>query len=329
MKKESKSVSKRIGMLALAGLASLVIGGCASSPKDIPTKEIKPKTELIAPAPVNPTMGMIYLEGKSLNDYFKDFNDLSPEQQETSVKALNNLSAWETVLLSRYVPIDGTLGKLSSFYSTDYKGYLESILSASVLDPTALGGTAEKGLGQLSSTSEKWARGLYNNKKLAYKFPGQEITGDLSDPYTNLVLSSILFRKAAEEKVKDLDALTSLYSNGFKGVTAEDGLYTANETGLNAVNRAKTFESIADKMMIFSWVSMNRPDLIRYIDNPDLKSIMEANKDSYDANKPAYEGMIGFLKSTSTNKKYSAETKKIFENEATNIPKWIKNLHNK
>jgi hypothetical protein len=326
MKPKTRFLMKKGKVLAFAGLASLVIS-CSSSPKNIQ----KPQLNIakVDAAAENAVMGQVFLQGKSLDDYFNEFNSLSPEQQEYSVKSLNNLSAWDTILLSRYIPIDGILGKLSSFYSTDYKEHLQSLFAASVLDPIAVGPTGDKGLGQLSQSSEKWARELYNNKKLGYKFSGQEITKDSSDPYTNLVLSSILFRKAAEEKILDLDSLAALYSKGFKGVSQDkDGLYATNEFGLSIVNRLKTFDSIADKMILFSWVSMNRPELIKYIDNPNLKMVMWANKDSYDA-KPAYEDMISFLNSTSTDKKYSDENRKMFKNETINISKWIKNLYGK
>jgi len=322
MKQKLESIMKKGKIIALAGLASLAIG-CGSLPPQNTTPEL---TNAVAE---KGSMGSVFLTGKSLDDRFKEFNDLSGEQQDYLVKGLNNLSPWENVLLARYAPIDGILKRLSSFYSTDYKEFLQTILAQSILDPTAVGLTGDKGLGGLSQSSEKWARDLYNDKKLGYKFPGAEITNNTFDPSTNLILSSILLRKAAEEKVSDLDALCSLYGNGFKGVKLnENGLYATNDFGLNVVNRAKTFDSTADKLMAFSWISMNHPELSKNIEDTNLKRLVEVNKGTYDG-KVAYEDMINFLNSISTNKKYSEENRKMFRDETINISNWLKNLYGK
>jgi len=332
MNKKLEAITKIGRRIVVAGLASLAIG-CASQPQNIETpQDVKPKAEVSVPVTQKaiPTIPMspVYLAGKTLDERFKEVNGLSSDQQINLAKNLNNLSVWETVLLSRYAPIDGILRKVSSFYSTDYKKYLEAILSGSILDPTAVGLTGDKGFGQITPSSEKWARDLYNDKTLGYKFPGAGITSNTLDPYTNLVLSSILFRKAAEEKVADTDAIYSLYSQGFRGVSPnKDGLYATNNLGTDVVNRAKTFDAIADKLMAFSWVSMNRPDLSKYIEDKDLRKVAENNNDTYDG-KVAYEGMIGFLNSISTNKdKYSEENGKMFKDETANISNWLKNLY--
>jgi hypothetical protein len=332
MNKKLEAIIKRGRVIALAGLASLAIG-CASVEPNIETPQnVKPKAEVSVPVtekaiPIIP-MSPVYLAGKTLNERFKEVNGLSSEQQVNLAKNLNNLSVWETVLLSRYAPIDGILRKLSSFYSTDYKKYLQAILSGSILDPMAVGLTGDKGFGQITPSSEKWARDLYSDKTLGYKFPGAEITNNTLDPYTNLVLSSILFRKAAEEKIADLDAVYALYNQGFRGVSPDkDGLYATNNLASDVVNRAKTFDSIADDLMVFSWVSMNRPDLSKYIEDKDLRKVAENNNDTYDG-KVAYEGMIGFLNSISTNKdKYSNENRKMFKDETANVSSWLKNLY--
>jgi hypothetical protein len=315
VKQKLESIIKKGKILALAGIASLAIG-CASMPVE------QPKPVII---PVSTVMNPIFLTGKTLDDRFKEFDKLNSQQQVYLAKSLNNLSVWELVLLSRYVPLDGMIKELSSFYSTDYKGYLQAILSESNFDPIAVGLTGDKGLGQITPSSEEWARDLYY--RFGYKFPGPEITNNVLDPYTNLVLSSIICRKAAEEKVSDLNALYSLYSKGFKGVNKNtDDFYVTNDFGLNVVNRAKRFDSIADKMMVFSWMSMERPELAKYIEDKNLRKVVEANNAAYDA-KNAYKGMVNFLKSMSTNKKYSKENQKIFKNEAANISAWLKKLY--
>jgi hypothetical protein len=304
MNQKLESIIKKGRVIALAGAAALAIG-CATVPSE------------------PPAMGQMYLTGRTMDD---KFSGLSTEKQNALVKSLNNLAPWENVLLARYVPIDGLLKELSSFYSNDYKEFLQTILAQSTLDPTAVGPTGSKGFGQLAASSEKWARDLYHNRRLAYKFPGQAITNNSSDIYTNLVLSSILFRKAAEEKVLDLDALCSLYGNGFNGVTLKDGTYRANETGTNMVSRVKSFDSIADKLMAFSWISMNHPELSKDIEDANLKKILEANSGAYDS-RAAYEGMIEFLNGISTNKKYLETDQKMFRNEAINISDWVKSLY--
>jgi len=325
MKQKLEAIMKRGKLLALTGIAALAIG-CATVEENIETPS---KTEINVPVtekaiPMNP----VYLTGKTLDDRFKEYNKLGSEQQANLAKGLNNLSLWDTILLSRYIPVDGTLKNLSSFYSTDYKEYLQSVLSASILDPMTIGGEG-KGLGQLTPQSEKWARELYNDKTLGYKFPGQEITNNTLDPYTNLVLSSILFRKAAEEKVLDLDALYSVYSQGFRAVSPnKDGIYATNNLGTDALKRKKTFEPIADKMIAFSWVS-SKPELSKYLEDDNLKKIALANNDKYDG-KPAYEDMIKFLDSISSNKdKYTDENRKMFKDETANISNWLKNLYGK
>jgi hypothetical protein len=332
MRQDLKSIIRKGEITALAGLLSLAVG-CASAPKPQQKaeqpKDTKPKAELIIPAPERAPMNPLFIAGKSLDDYFKEFSQLNPDQKVVLAKSLNNLSVWETVLLSRYVPIDSTLRGLSSFYSTDYKGYLQNLLSVSGLNPTIVGQTGDKGLGQLSTFSENWARSLYFNKKLGYKFTGLEITDNPFDINTNLILSSILFRKDAEEKVVDLDAVYALYSYGLKGVKLnKDNLYVANETGLNAVNRAELFDSIADNLMIFSWISMENPDLKKYIDDSNLRKVIENNNNNSYEGKAAYEGMINFLNAISTNsKKYSDENSKMFRTEANNIFLWTKMLY--
>jgi hypothetical protein len=301
---EKKSVIQRGKMIALAAVAATAIG-CAT----VPT----------VPTPMSPT----YLTGKSIDDKFAN---LTTEQQDAFVKTMNNLGPWDNVLLARYAPIDGMLRDLSSFYSIDYKGFLETILAQSGLDPTA-GPKGIQGFGQITSESEKWARDLFNNKRLSYNIPGQKLANNASDPYTNLVLSSILFRKAEEEKVLDLDAVLALYSNGFNGVSKnENGLYSSNATGADMVKRAKSFDAIADKLMIFSWISQNHPELAKNIEDANLRKIIEANNGTYDG-KVAYEGMIEFLNGISTNKKYIESDQKMFRNEATSIAGWIKNYY--
>jgi hypothetical protein len=321
MKQKFDSVRRKGRIVVLAGLASLMMNCASSQPKTFPQKPVEASNS------VNLVMNPVFFSGKSLKDYFKQFNSLSPDQQENAAKSLNNLSIWETILLARYVPIDGTLGNLSSFYTTDYKAQLDFILSTS-LDPRTTGLGGDKGLGQLSLSSEKWARDLYNNKKLRYEFPGAKITANSFDPYTNLVLSSILFRKASEEKVLDLDALMSVYNQGFGGVTLDkDGFYVVNDLGAKVANRIKAFDSIADKLILFSWVSMNRPDLNRFIEDPSLRNVIDANNEAYEG-KSAYEGMISFLNSTSANtRKYSDENRKMFKNEIANMSSWIKILY--
>ncbi len=300
-------------------------GDKAENPKAYSNeKDLKPEMK-----PVKffePEMKPVFLHGKSLDDYFKEFDELIPEQQEYLAKSLNNLSVWDFILLSRYVPIDGILKELSSFYSTDYKWHLQSLFSESILNPMTIGPTDDKGLGQITHSSEKWARELYNRK--GYKFPGPEINHNLFDPYTNLVLSSIIFRKATEKKVSDFDAAYSLYTNGNKGVIRDkNGFYVINLLGLEDVNRAKKFDYITDRLILFSWISMKRPDLGKHIKDNHLRKVIETNNSEYDA-KIAYEGMIDFLNSISDNKKYSEENLEIFRIETINISTWLKNLYN-
>jgi len=295
-------------------ITSLLGKNKTESPKTYPDKKIILKK-----------MNPVFLHGKCLDDYFREFDEMIPEQQEYLAKTLNSMSVWDIVLLSRYAPIDGILRSLSSFYSTDYKWHLQCLFSESVLDPTAVGPTNDKGLGQVTPESEKWARGLY---KKGYKFPGQEITNNIFDPYTNLVLSSIIYRKSAEEKVLDLDALYSLYTNGFKGVERnKDGFYAINEFGLGDVERAKRFDYLTDKLIIFSWLSMERSDLGEYIEDEDIRKLIETNNSSYDF-KIAYSGMINLLNSESNKEKYSEENADIFRTETLRILTWLKELYN-
>jgi hypothetical protein len=272
-----------------------------------------------------PPMSPLFLHGKSLDDHFRELDELNPQQQEYLAKSLNHLSAWELVLLSRYVPVDGILRELSSFYSIDYKWHVQSLLSESILDPMKIGPTDDRGLGQITPSSEKWARDLYN--MFGYKFPGPKITNSILDPYTNLVLSAIIFRKDSEEKVLDFEALYSLYSNGFKGVKKnKEGFYVTNDFGIEDVNRAEKFSPIADKLITFSWMSMEKPELAKYIEDKNLRKVVEANNSAYDAG-VAYEDMIDFLKSMSANKKYSKKDIEVFKSEITSASTWLKDLY--
>jgi hypothetical protein len=335
MNQKLESVIKGGRLIALAGIASLALS-CGSSPATQPAQKEPQKVEQSAkPAVAVPVdvMNPVFLPGKSLDDYFKSFNQMNSEQQIALAKTLNNLPLWDTILLARYAPIDGTLKDLSSFYSTDYKGFLELILSRSALNPTSIGG-----FGGISPSAEGWARNLYNNKKLAYKFPGQEIGDNISDPQTSLTLSSILFRKASEEKVADLNAVFALYSDGFKGVkpnkegilATKDNPYVANEFGLSTAERVRLFDAIADELITFSWVSMNNLDLKKYIEDPALRKVVEANSSASYEGREAYDGVIDFLNAISMNsKKYSEDNKKMFRAETANMFLWEKILYNK
>ncbi len=314
-----ESIIKKGKQIALAGVTSLAILGCTT----VPPKKAETKPEAVSLA-AEATMSPAYLKGKSLNDHFREFDKLNPGQQEDLAKSMNNLSAWDLVLLSRYVPVDGMMGKLSSFYLTDYKGFLQTALAESGLDMATLSMSNSKGIGQLSKEGEEWARTLYGK---GYKFPGQAISNDSFDPYTNLVLSSILFRKGSEEKVSDLDAVCALYNNGFKGVSLnkEGTLYEANEFGAEFVNRVKAFDVISNEMIAFSWLS-NRKDLLKNIEDVNLRKVAEMNTNIYDG-KIAYEGMINFLNYMASNKKYSDETKAMFKHEADNITNRVRNIY--
>jgi len=273
-----------------------------------------------------PKMNPLFLHGKSLDDYFREFDGMIPEQQEYFAKSLNSLSVWDIVLLSRYTPIDGILRSLSSFYSTDYKWHLQGLLSESTLDPMKIGPTEDRGCGQLTPESEKWARELYS--KSGYKFPGQEIGKNIFDPYTNLVLSSIIFRKDAEERILSWADAYSLYSNGFKGVERnKEGIYVTNAFGLEDVERAKRFDYLTDRLIIFSWLGMERNDLGKYIEDESIRKVIGANNSKYDA-RIAYEGMIDFLNSEISRRKYSEKDMEVFKGEIINISNWLKELYN-
>lgn len=325
MGKRLESMLKKGKMIALAGIAATAIG-CSSAPHQAAVatqQENNTSQETTAAATANK-----YLAGKTLDSYFKEFDAMGPSQQEAMAKSINEMSAWDIVLLSRYIPLDGMLKGLSSHYSTDYKWYLQSLLSESGLDPTVIGGGIDKGLGQISPSSEKWARELYNDKSQNYRFPGPEIKSNILDPYTNLVLSSIIFRKDAEEKVSDLESLYALYTRGFDGVSLNDkGYYETNSAGKKSVERAKTFDSVADKMIIFSWISMDKPQLGRYIEDVNLQRAVRMNNSKYDE-ESAYRGMIGMLNSEASNReKYSDDTQKIFRDESTKMANWVNKLY--
>ena len=130
------------------------------------------------------------------------------------------------------------------------------------------------------------------------------------------------------EQVKDLESLYALYTQGYDGVSKKDGYYIANASGTDSVNKTrKDFDSVSDKMAIFSWISLDNPEMAKYVKDEKLKKIIGSNNNSYDL-KPAYIGVIDFLHSESTDKaKYSDETRKMFRNEAINVYNWSRSLY--
>ncbi len=271
-------------------------------PEPTPIATIEPQSigeivlEVVGLDPTaTPAMQSLYVPGRTLDSYFEYINNLSEEEQIELVSELNYTSIWDIILLDRYLPIDGIVRDASAFYETDYKWHFQIMLSESILNPAIIGPTADYGLGQIIKQSENWARARYEEQ--AYHYSGPDLSDNIFDPYTNIILSSIIYRHAAEIPVADLDAVYSYYTNGFEGISLNmDGRYVVNNFGINDVNRAKSFSEICDRFIVASWVSMERRDLLLHIPDERVRNMIALNNPNYDAEE-AYIGMVNALNS--------------------------------
>jgi hypothetical protein len=135
--------------------------------------------------------------------------------------SLEDPSPWDVVLLGRYLAIDGLVARWSQYYGTDFAWQVAAYCFESALNPLAQGpDPGDRGVGQVGFDSERTARAWAGDRANPYFARGFDVRGDIWDPETNVVLSTITLR--------------SLYA--MPSTTSNERAYAYLTRGLSAVD---------------------------------------------------------------------------------------------
>lgn len=150
-------------------------------------------------------------------------------------------SAWDHILLGRYLAIDDFVDRYSAYYGTDYIWQLAAYCSESIMDPLAKGPDfdGDKGLGQVAKESERigriWASDPSNPYYVASFDPGRSVW----DPETNVILSTITLRSLYALPVVTSNAIA--YGHLTVGLSAVDTQGNLTPRAAARVERAAGF----------------------------------------------------------------------------------------
>ena len=201
------------------------------------------------------------------------------------------LDMWQSVLLGRYLAVDGMIRKYTRFHKVPFLWTVLPFYSESLMDPLAKGPQDDdRGLGQVGYWAERHGRLLAKNPNSADYNPEFKERSSIWNPQTNIILAAIHFRWVrTDPKVTNSHKAYAVYTFGDAGLTSTGEI--SPEAQLR-VNRAAGFEGLVTSFIRLkkSTRHIKIPDLDSLVSDPRIRALLTVDRHAGDGQR-AYNAL--------------------------------------